>query len=186
MNFKGLKRKSSQSCTVYLLALFSLFILKHFKAVLLLPFLQSSFFNQPMPQWEHLNYPHQQALECEDNTCSLYRFRADIQAKHIINSLWRHFLLAPQLRSTLMNNMHYCVQKGGVGTMLGLFHGLLFSWGAGSPLPCNSEVKLGVHGSSMGVVKSRNTGVYKSTPSPLRGSNCICHFSPNPIKIMDS
>lgn len=85
-----------------------------------------------------------------------------------------------------MNNMHYCVQKGGVGTMLGLFHGLLFSWGAGSPLPCNSEVKLGVHGSSMGVVKNRNTGVYKSTPSPLRGSNCICHFSPNPIKIMDS
>lgn len=84
-----------------------------------------------------------------------------------------------------MNNIHYCVQKGGVGTMLGLFHGLLFSCGAGSPLPCNSEVKLRVHGSSTGVVKNRNTGMYKSTPSPLRGSKCICHFSPNPIKIMD-
>lgn len=42
----------------------------------------------------YLNYPHQRALECRDNTCSLYRFRADIQAKHIINSLWRHFHLA--------------------------------------------------------------------------------------------
>lgn len=35
MNFKGLK--SSESCTVYLLALFSFFILKHFKAILQLP-----------------------------------------------------------------------------------------------------------------------------------------------------
>lgn len=83
-----------------------------------------------------------------------------------------------------MNNIHYCVQKGGVGTMLGLFHGLLFSCGAGSPLLCNSEVRL--HGSSMGVVKNRNTGMYRNTPFPLRGSKYICHFPPNPIEILDS
>lgn len=83
-----------------------------------------------------------------------------------------------------MNNIHYCVQKGGVGTMLGLFHGLFFSCGAGSP--CSSEVKLRVHGSSMGVVKNINTGMYKSTPPAVRGSKCICHFPPNPTEIMDS
>lgn len=69
-----------------------------------------------------------------------------------------------------MNNIHYCVQKGGVGTMLGLFHGLLFSCGAGSPLPCNYEVKLRVQGSSMGGVKNRNTGMYRNTPFPSRES----------------
>lgn len=83
-----------------------------------------------------------------------------------------------------MNNILYCVLKGGVGTMLGLFHGLLVSCGAGSPLPCNSEVEL--HGSSMGVVKNRNTGMYRNTPFPLRGSKCICHFSPSPIEIFYS
>lgn len=83
-----------------------------------------------------------------------------------------------------MNNTHYCVQKGGVGTMPGLFDGLLFSCGADSPVLCNSEVKL--HGISMGVVKNRNTGMYKSVPFPLRGSTCICHFFPNPMEILDS
>lgn len=85
-----------------------------------------------------------------------------------------------------MNNIHYCVQKGGVGTMPGLFHGLLFSCGAGSPLPCNSEVNLRVHWNSMGVVKNRNTGMYRNTPFSLRGNKCICHFPLNPIKILDS
>lgn len=85
-----------------------------------------------------------------------------------------------------MNNIHYCVQKGGVGTMPGLFHGLLFSCGAGSPLPCNSEVNLRVHGSSMGVVKNRNTGMYRNTLFPLRGSKCICNFPPERIEILDS
>lgn len=83
-----------------------------------------------------------------------------------------------------MNNIHYCVRKGGVRTKQGLFRGLLFSRGAGSPLPWNSEVKLRAHGSPMGVNKNRNTGMYRNTPSPLRGSNCIRCCSPCPNKIV--
>lgn len=79
-----------------------------------------------------------------------------------------------------MNNTHCCVQKGGVGTKRGLFHGLLFCHGAGSPLPWNSEVEC------MGVNKNRKTGMYKNTPSPSRGSKCIHHCSPDPTKILDS
>jgi len=87
-----------------------------------------------------------------------------------------------------VNNIHYCVQKGGVGTKRGLFRGLLFSHGAGSPLPRNAEVKLRVWGSPMGVNKNRNTGMYRNTPSALRGSKCIWHCCPNrcPIEILEN
>lgn len=79
-----------------------------------------------------------------------------------------------------MNNTPCCVWKGGVGTKQGLFHGLLFSRGAGSPLPWNSEVEC------MGANKNRKTELYRNTPSPLRGSRYIHHCSPNPTKILDS
>lgn len=86
-----------------------------------------------------------------------------------------------------MNNIHYCVRKGGVaGTKRGLFRGLLSSRGAGSPLPWNSEVKLRVCGRPRGVNKNRNTGMYRNTPSPLRGSKCIRYCSLCPIKILDN
>lgn len=79
-----------------------------------------------------------------------------------------------------MNNIHYCAQKGGVGTMLGLFLGLHFSCGADSLLPCNSAVKLRVHGSSMGVVKNRNTGMNKNTLFSSKGQQVDLPFFPQP------
>lgn len=89
------------------------------------------------------------------------------------------FILQPLLKSTLMNHIHYCVWKGGVGTKQGLFYGLLLSCGAGSPIPWNSEVKIRVRGNPMGGNKNRNTGMYRNTLSLLRGS--ISHCFPHPL-----